>query len=34
MIDDLDALLGESTPKRRGHMETDDTFKVDFIDLD
>ncbi len=34
MIDDLDALLGERTPEKRGHMETDDTFKVDFIDLD
>lgn len=34
MIDDLDALLGERMPEKRGHMETDDTFKVDFIDLD
>ncbi len=34
MIDDLDALLSEHEPKKRGHMETDDTFKVDFIDLD
>ena len=33
-IDDLDALLGEPEQKKRGHMETDDTFKVDFIDLD
>ncbi len=34
MIDDLDALLGERTSEKQGHMETDDTFKVDFIDLD
>lgn len=33
-IDDLDDLLGESKTKKRGHMETDDMFKVDFIDLD
>lgn len=33
-IDDLDELLSESKPKKRGHMETDDMFKVDFIDLD
>ena len=33
-IDDLDALLGETPKKKRGHMEEDDTFKVDFVDLD
>lgn len=34
-IDDLDDLLGEEpTTKKKGHMEEDDTFKVDFIDLD
>ena len=33
IIDDLDELLS-SQPKKRGHMEPDDTFKVDFIDLD
>lgn len=33
-IDDLDDLLGETPTKKRGHMEDDDTFKVDFIDLD
>lgn len=33
-IDDLDDLLGETPKKKRGHMEDDDTFKVDFIDLD
>ncbi|QEK17188.1 cohesin domain-containing protein [[Clostridium] hylemonae] len=33
-IDDLDDLLSESKTKKRGHMETDDMFKVDFIDLD
>lgn len=32
-VDDLDDLLGEQ-PKRRGHIEEDDAFKVDFIDLD
>lgn len=32
-IDDLDDLLGEGS-KKRGHVENDDTFKVDFIDLD
>lgn len=32
-IDDLDDLLGEQ-PKKRGHIEADDAFKVDFIDLD
>ena len=33
-IDDLDELLGEMPKKKRGHMEDDDTFKVDFVDLD
>lgn len=33
-IDDLDELLGETPKKKRGHMEDDDTFKVDFVDLD
>ena len=33
-IDDLDELLGERPRKKRGHMEDDDTFKVDFVDLD
>jgi len=33
-IDDLDELLGEKSDKKRGHMEDDDTFKIDFIDLD
>ena len=33
-IDDLDDLLGERKTKKRGHEETDDLFKVDFIDLD
>ncbi len=33
-IDDLDELLGENTEKKYGHIEDDDTFKVDFIDLD
>ena len=33
-IDDLDELLGETPKKKRGHMEEDDTFKVDFVDLD
>lgn len=33
-IEDLDALLGEKPQKKRGHMEDDDTFKVDFVDLD
>lgn len=33
-IDDLDDLLGEPSAKKRGHIEDDDTFKVDFIDLD
>lgn len=34
LIDDLDELLSEQPKKKRGHMEEDDTFKVDFIDLD
>lgn len=34
MIDDLDELLSEQPKKRRSHMEEDDTFKIDFIDLD
>lgn len=33
-IDDLDALLSERPAAKRSHMEEDDTFKVDFIDLD
>ncbi len=32
-IDDLDELLSDS-PKKSRHSEPDDTFKVDFIDLD
>lgn len=34
MIDDLDELLTNRSQKRTGHSEPDDTFKVDFIDLD
>lgn len=34
IIDDLDELLSKQPKKRRGHMEPDDTFKVDIIDLD
>ena len=34
MIDDLDELLSKQPKKRRGHMEKDDAFQVDFIDLD
>ena len=34
LIDDLDELLSSQPSKKRGHMEEDDTFKVDFIDLD
>ncbi len=34
MIDDLDELLSEQPRKRRSHMEEDDTFKIDFVDLD
>ena len=34
MIDDLDELLSRQPKKKRSHMEPDDTFKVDFIDLD
>ena len=30
----LDELLGETPKKKQGHMEDDDTFKVDFVDLD
>ncbi len=33
IIDDLDELLGESPKKKRGHIEDDDTFKVNFVDL-
>jgi hypothetical protein len=33
IIDDLDELLSEQ-PKKRSHQEEDDTFKVDFVDLD
>lgn len=33
-IDDLDDLMGNQPKKRRSHQETDDLFKVDFIDLD
>ncbi len=34
LIDDLDELLSIDPEKKRGHMEDDDTFKVDFIELD
>lgn len=34
IIDDLDELLSSQPKKKRSHMEPDDTFKVDFIDLD
>ena len=34
ILDDLDELLSAQPKKKRGHMEPDDTFKVDFIDLD
>lgn len=33
-IDDLDELLSRQPKKKRGHMEKDDAFQVDFIDLD
>ena len=33
-IDDLDELLEEKAGKKSGHVEDDDTFKMDFIDLD
>lgn len=33
IIDDLDDLLEESPKKKRGHIEDDDTFKIDFVDL-
>lgn len=33
-IDDLDELLEEKSGKKTGHIEDDDTFKMDFIDLD
>ena len=33
-IDDLDELLEEKSSQRRGHFDEDDTFKMDFIDLD
>lgn len=34
LIDDLDELLSQQPKKRRSHQEMDDTFQVDFIDLD
>lgn len=34
MIDDLDELLSGQPKKRRSHMEEDDTFKIDFVDID
>ncbi len=34
VIDDLDELLSHQPKKKRGHMEKDDAFQVDFIDLD
>lgn len=34
LIEDLDDLLSSQPSKKRGHMEEDDTFKVDFIDID
>lgn len=33
-IDDLDELLDAKSEKKHGHVELDDTFKIDFIDLD
>lgn len=33
-IDDLDDLMGNTSGKKRGHAEADDSFQVDFIDLD
>lgn len=33
-IDDLDELLSSQPKKKRGHIEKDDAFQVDFIDLD
>ncbi|MBQ5676336.1 MAG: InlB B-repeat-containing protein, partial [Lachnospiraceae bacterium] len=33
-IDDLDDLLGEKKTTKRGHFDADDTFQMDFIDLD
>lgn len=33
-IEDLDEMLAEKPKKKRSHMEDDDAFKVDFIDLD
>ena len=33
-IDDLDDLLGEKKTTKRGHFDEDDTFQMDFIDLD
>ncbi len=33
IIDDLDDLLEEKPKKKRGHIEDDDTFKIDFVDL-
>lgn len=33
-IDDLDELLEEKAGKKSGHVEDDDTFRMDFIDLD
>lgn len=34
MVDDLDDLLSERPKERRSHSEKDDTFQVDYIDLD
>ena len=34
IIDDLDELLSMQPKKKRSHMEKDDSFQVDFIDLD
>lgn len=34
IIEDLDELLSRQPKKKRSHMEPDDAFKVDFIDLD
>ena len=34
MVDDLDDLLSERPKEKRSHSEKDDTFQVDFIDLD
>ena len=34
MVDDLDDLLSERPKEKRSHSEKDDTFQVDYIDLD